>query len=249
VRALFETIRPDTVIHTAALTDVDECERNPEKAKAINSGGTAITAMAAEEVGAHYVYISTDYVFDGLLGGFDETCAPGPVNQYGASKFLGEQMASQNNSRLLTIRTTIFGLKLAPLTGMMESMVAALRDGKPMTRFVDQYFTPLYTGDLSDLILLLAEKQATGVYHVGTADKVSRYEFTKQVAQVFGLEHAIIGQGPFHQIDGLARRPQDTSLKSRRFVERFGIKLPSVREGLRRLRNDWPESSREGMVA
>lgn len=249
VRRLFQAIRPDAVIHTAALTDVDECERNPAKARTINSGGTAITAKIAAEIGAHYVYVSTDYVFDGSGGGFDEESLPAPVNQYGATKLLGEQWATKNCSRTLIVRTTIFGLKLAPLVGMMESLVAALRSGKPLTRFVDQYSTPLYTMDLSELILRLAENRATGVIHIGSTDKVSRHDFTQLVAETFGLNEKGILKGPFQQIEGLARRPRDTSLNSRKAADQFGIELPTVRAGLARLKSDWQEYPRERVVA
>jgi len=249
VRRLFQAIQPDVVIHTAALTDVDECERQPEKARTINSGGTALTAKIAEEMGAHYIYVSTDYVFNGGGGGFDEQSTPDPVNQYGASKLLGEQWAAENCSRVLIVRTTIFGLKLPPVVGMMEGMVAALRSGKAMTRFVDQYSTPLYTGDLSEIILLLMEGQATGVIHVGSADKASRYEFTRLVAEIFGLDGKGIQAGPFRQIDGLARRPQDTSLIGRKVADRLGIRLPTVREGLVRVKRDWQEFPRERVMA
>lgn len=249
VRRLFKALQPNVVIHTAALTDVDECERNPEIARTINSGGTALTAKAAEEIGAHYVYVSTDYVFDGLGGGFDEGSIPAPVNQYGATKLLGEQWATKNCSRTLIVRTTIFGLKLPPLIGMTENLVAALRSGKSMTRFVDQYSTPLYTGDLSQLILRLAEERALGIIHIGSADRASRHDFTQLVAETFGLNGTGIHKGAFHQIEGLARRPQDTSLNSRKVAAQLGIELPTVRAGLARLKHDWQASPRERVVA
>lgn len=248
VRRLFQAIQPDAVFHTAALTDVDACERDPEQARNINSGGTAITAKIAEEIGAHYLYVSTDYVFDGMGGGFDEQSKPGPVNQYGATKLLGEQWAVKNCSRVLIVRTTIFGLKLPPLVGMMESLVAALRSGKPMMRFVDQYSTPLYTADLSDVLMQLVENQTTGVIHIGSADRASRYEFAQWVAETFCLNDQGIQKGRFRQIDGLARRPQDTSLMSRRVVDRLGVVLPTVRAGLARLKNDWQDQPGERVV-
>jgi len=248
VRARLNEIQPDVVLHTAALTDVDECEKNPERARNINSHGTAITAKVTEELGAQLVYISTDYVFDGAKGGYKEDDVPNPVNHYGASKLLGEEFARQQCSRGLIVRTTIFGRKIPPQVGMVESMVSALRSGKSMTRFVDQYFTPLYTDLLSELLLCLAERQINGRYHVGSRDKVSRYEFSRQVVDVFALSRAEIRQGPFHQIDGLAQRPKDTSLNCDAITGLLGVQLPTVKEGLVHLERDWNGTAQDGVV-
>jgi dTDP-4-dehydrorhamnose reductase len=248
VRAQLEAVKPDVVVHTAALTDVDECERSPEKAKRINSEGTRITAKISQELGAQLVYISSDYVFNGAHGTYSETDAPDPVNCYGESKLSAEEYAQQLCSRLLIVRTTMFGLKLPPRIGLMESLIDALRRGRPLTRFVDQYFTPLYTGQFSEIVLRLVEIGATGLFHIGAAEKVSRFEFAQEVAEIFAPRCSEIRPVPFQQIDGLARRPKDTSLISRAVQERLGIPLPDFRAGLRQLQHDWLQLSEEGLA-
>jgi dTDP-4-dehydrorhamnose reductase len=247
VRARLKAIAPDLVIHTAALTDVDECEKSPAKAERINSEGTRTTAKIAEELGARFVFLSSDYVFNGAKGNYGEEDSPSPVNQYGRSKLLGEAYARQSCSRLLIVRTTMFGLKIPPQAGMMESLVDALRRGQPVKRFVDQYFTPLYTRQLSDLIVRLVEQEVTGLFHVGAMEKVSRFEFAQQVAEIFAPACAEIRPVPFQQIDGLAMRPRDTSLASRVIVERTGLRLPELRDGLLQLKQDW-EMMKEDVV-
>lgn len=240
-------LRPDVVIHAAALTDVDECERHPEEALRINSEGTAITAQAAEELGCRYVYISTDYVFDGQAGGYRESDAPSPVNQYGISKHLGEQQARRSCSRALTIRTTFFGPKMPPLVGMMEGLIAALRQGRPVKRFVDQFFTPLYSRTLSEIVLALVEREVCGLYHVGSRDRVSRCEFARLLAESFGLNGSTLRPVPFEPIEGLARRPRDTSLDCELVVRSFGVALPSVKDDLNRCKSEWAAAAaREG---
>ena len=248
VGSMVKSFRPDVVVHTAALTDVDACERTPEKARRTNSDGTAIVAKAAEQSGAHLIYISTDYVFDGSKGNYVETDRPDPVNQYGASKYLGEIYAQRICPTTTIIRTSMFGLKLPPQVGMMESMVAALRGRKPMTRFVNQYFSPLYTGQLSEAILRLAERRATGIFHMGSVQKISRFEFSKEVARVFNCDAAAIHAGPFRQMDGLARRPQDSSLVSDKISDQLGIAPLAVHDGLIQLKRDWQGLGGEGMV-
>ncbi len=249
VRGRLKPLAPEAVIHTAALTDVDECERSPETARRINSGGTKIVATISEELVARFVYISTDYVFDGRRGDYREDDQPNPVNQYGKSKLLGEEAARANCSQSLIIRTSMYGWKLPPRIGMMEGLVAALRAGKPMTRFVDQHSTPLYTGQLSEIILRLVELAATGLFHVGAMEKVSRYEFSRQVAALFAAGCAQIQPVPFRQIDGLAQRPQDTSLRSQTIQQRLGIEVPRLRPGLIDLKRDLEEPTKEGTVS
>ncbi|MBI2532810.1 MAG: SDR family oxidoreductase [Deltaproteobacteria bacterium] len=246
-RDQLKAIRPHCVVHTAGLTDVDLCERSPQTARAINSEGTRITATIAEEMGAQLIYLSTDYVFDGEKGDYSERDAPSPVNHYGRSKLLGEELARQSCSRLLIIRTTMFGRKIPPRAGMMESLVEALRRGEAVARFADQYFSPLYTGQLSGLILRFIELGLTGLFHVGSSEKVSRFGFAEAVAQAFAPGKAKIHAVPFRQIEGSAMRPRDTSLVSKATEERLGVQLPTWRAGLAQLKRDWENLPEEGV--
>lgn len=249
LKAKFAVIKPDVIVHTAALTNVDECERQPEMAKRINAQGTKLLAEIAEELNARFVYISTDYVFDGDSGGYREEDAPNPVNRYGESKLQGEEWVRRCCSQPLILRTTMFGLKIPPQRGLMESLMEALCSGKPMTRFADQYFTPLYCGQLSELILRLIDLGAVGLFHLGSANKLSRYEFARLVADCFALGRAEIRSVPFRHIDGLAKRPRDTSLMSGRIQEHFGITLPRAEAGLALLSRDWPSDNEKGAVS
>jgi dTDP-4-dehydrorhamnose reductase len=225
------------VVHTAALTDVDQCERDVEAARRINVEGTGAVAEASEELGAYFVYISTDYVFDGERGDYSEQDSPAPVNRYGETKLMGEEYARQRCSKSLILRTTVYGLQTPPRKGMIENFIEALRGNRPLSRFADQFFTPVYTGQFSEIILRLINLGARGLLHVG-GEKISRLAFAQGVADVFA-PGVSIQPVPFKQIEGIARRPRDSSLVSRRVVEQYGIGLPEVRSGLERLREDW----------
>lgn len=238
-RVQLRSIKPQVVIHTAGLTDVDQCEREPEKAGEINGEATGLLAGVAEELGARLVYISTDYVFDGERGDYNEQDSPSPVSRYGETKVIGEERVRQHCSNWLILRTTIYGLKIPPQRGMVENLIEALRGGRTLLRFADQFFTPVYTGQFSELILRLVDLGATGLFHAG-GEKISRLAFAQSLADVFGLR-ATIQPVPFKQIEGLARRPKDSSLVSRCLQERFGVGLPQMTEGLRRLKEDLEE--------
>jgi len=244
-----KSVKPEVVIHTAALTDVDECNRQPAWAGRINAEGTKILAEVSEEINARFVYISTDYVFDGEKGDYREQDEPSPVNRYGETKLLGEESVRRFCSRALILRTTMFGLKIPPTRGLMETLVGALRSGQPLSRFTDQYFTPVYTGQFSEIILRLVSLGAEGLFHIGPKTKVSRYEFALRVAELFKLSGAEIRPVPFQQIQGLARRPRNTSLVSQEIERRWGIQLPSLPAGLAQLKRDWENLPDEGGVS
>jgi dTDP-4-dehydrorhamnose reductase len=237
--AMLKKIQPDAIVHTAAMTDVDECEKERDLARRINAEGTGLLAAVAEDLHARFIYISTDYVFDGERGNYVEADTPAPVNRYGETKLMGEELVRQRCSQALILRTTMYGLKLPPRRGLMETLLEAISGGKTLPRFVDQCCTPLYTGELSEVLLRFVDLGISGLFHVGAGEKVSRLEFARQVAQVFGLNSAAIQPVPFKQIDGLARRPRDTSLVSRAVERRLSIGLPKVKVGLERFKSDW----------
>jgi len=238
VRDSLRNLRPQAVVHTAALTDVDLCQQDPLMARQINVEATENLASVAGELGACFVYISTDYVFDGHRGGYAETDTPSPINVYGESKLLGEGAVQSFCSKALVIRTSIFGFNIQPKTGLGEYVIKSLKEGQTIDRFSDQFSTPIYTRDLGRLILALLDRGATGLFHVGGGEKISRYGFATQVAETFSLPAELIRPVPFRPLEGLAGRPRDSSLCGEKVESHLGLKLPKLAEGLRRLKED-----------
>ena len=237
--------KPEVIIHTAAVTDVDRCERERDYARRINAEATSILAELAEDHGAKFIYISTDYVFDGQKGIYVESDVPNPISYYGESKLLGERAVTQECSKGLILRTSIFGRQVPPRVGLMESLLGALHSGRMLSRFADQYYSPIYTGDLSRIILNLLGSEANGLFHAGGA-RVSRLEFAEHVAEVFSFDRARFQPSCFTHIDGLAKRPKDSSLSSQKLEKLLNIRAPAAREGLMRLKTEEFETGREG---
>lgn len=231
-------LKPEAVVHTAAMTDVEECQRDPLRAKQVNVQATKNLARIAGEMGIRFVYISTDYVFDGKRGDYVETDPANPINVYGETKLLGEEAVRLSCSRSLVIRTSIFGFNIQPKTGLVEFVKDSLARGESITRFSDQFSTPIYTGDIGRLILALLDRGATGLFHIGGGEKISRYDFAVKVAEIFSLPHQRIRAVPFKHMEGLVRRPEDSSLCSERIESHLEIRLPSAKEGLERLKHD-----------
>ena len=231
-------LKPEAVVHTAAMTDVEECQRDPLRAKQVNVQATKNLARIAGEMGMRFVYISTDYVFDGKRGDYVETDPPNPINAYGETKLLGEEAVRLSCSRSFVIRTSIFGFNIQPKTGLLEFVKDSLARAESITRFSDQFSTPIYTGDIGRVILALLDRGATGLFHIGGGEKISRYDFAVKVAETFSLPQEKIRAVPFKHMERLAQRPRDSSLCSDKIESHLRIKLPSAKEGLQRLKQD-----------
>lgn len=231
-------LKPDAVIHTAALTDVDQCERDRPRALRVNVEATRCLALLAGELGAGFVYISTDYVFNGQRGDYAESDPPSPISVYGETKLFGEEAARLSCPKALILRTAIFGYNIQPKKGQVESIIDSLENGRTLSRFTDQFSTPIYTGDLSRLILELLERGLTGIFHVGGGEKISRYDLALKTADCFGLPRELIRPVGFEQLKGRAARPRDSSLRGDKVEAALEKRLPKVGEGLERLKSD-----------
>lgn len=236
VAAQFGTFRPDWVVHAAAMTAVDECERQPELAMQANAGLTRSVACAAAAAGARLLYVSTDSVFDGSRGGWTEADRPAPVNAYARSKLAGEDAARAEASDTLVIRTNLFGWNARSKASLAEFMLAKFRQREAFEGFVDVVFSPLLVNDLGDMFLDLMTRQAAGLLHVGASDAVSKHEFGRLLAEVYGLDASCMRPGQARSFAFVARRPLDTSLAVSRAEALLGRALPKVGDTLRAFR-------------
>lgn len=237
VEALISSVRPRVIIHTAALTGVDYCEQHPKAAYAVNVLGTANIARSATRANAHVIYVSTDYVFDGTAGGYDEEAAPNPVNVYGSSKLAGERAVMDLCTSWTIVRTTFYGPNPFGKKGYFERIIGGLRDKTIRSAPVNAFFSPLPVHILSQAILELARQRRTGIYHVAGREKCSRYDFIVKTAHAFGLDATTtIKPVALTNSESQARRPQDTSLNISKALRELNIHLPDVEEGLASVR-------------
>ena len=169
---------PDIVLHAAAWTDVDGCAREPERALVINGYGAQHVALAAAEVGAPVLYVSTNEVFDGQSGRpYYEYDAPFPINAYAASKWAGEQAILHHAPRHYIVRTS--WLFAHGGRNFLHSILAAAAAGKHLRVVTDEVANPTYTDDLADAIAALAESGRFGTYHLVNQGACSRFELAR----------------------------------------------------------------------
>lgn len=226
------------VVHCAALVDVDRCEREPSAARTYNVEMTEKLVRFAHTVGARFVHISTDAVFDGEKGQYTETDDPNPINVYGRTKLTAENVVQESHANAVVIRTNIYGWNATAGRSLAEWMLGKLRAGEELPAFADAYFSPIYVGSLADCLLELASTNITGVVHVSGRERCSKLEFAECLAEVFDLPAQYIVPTSVDDIDFDAPRGRDLSLSVQRAACRLDCTLPTVREGLELMRRD-----------
>ena len=181
-------LRPDVVVNCAAWTDVDGCELDPERAQTVNADAVGFLAEACDEVGAHFVHMSTDYVFNGEASTpYGEDHPTDPVNAYGASKLAGEVAAGAGAT---VVRST--WLQPADLPGMVGRVIDSLEAGVPIRVMDDRRACPTFVADLAPVILRLGAERVTGVVHATNAGVTSWHGFAREVARASGNDPELL---------------------------------------------------------
>lgn len=240
VRHMIATMQPAVVVHAAALTAVDACERDQPQAYLQNVRATEnlAAACAALPMPAKFVYISTDHMYDGP-GPHSEDGPVRPLNVYALTKLWAEDIARRVPGALI-LRSNFIGLGDRPGQGLAGWLLKAIAERQPLTLFTDVLFNPLYLGDYADLLVDLLDSDADGVVNLGAAGGgMSKADFAAALAQQFDLT---IAAATLASVDSLAlpaRRPKDMRMNVDRLQRLLpGRAVPTVESGLRRMRRD-----------
>jgi dTDP-4-dehydrorhamnose reductase len=234
VISLFKEIKPDLVIHTAALIDVDYCEDHAEEAWLTNVEGTENVVLATREVGAKMLYISTDSVFNGKKGMYSEEDVPDPVNIYAKTKLEGEQRVQRWLPDSIIIRTAFYGWSSSNSSrvSLAEWVVNGLREGRTLPMFTDVFFSPIFVDNLVKIIIEMYGKGLSGIYHVAGSERCSKYDFGQEIAQAFGLNKNYIQPTSITEAGLRAPRPRDLSLNTTKVSGLVETRLLGVKEGI-----------------
>ena len=229
---ILEATRPDFVIHTAALANIDACEKNPAVSRRLNAELPGEVALACANHSVGMVHISTDAVFDGQRGGYAEDDAPNPQGIYAADKLAGELAVASANPAAAIARVNFYGWSLSGTRSLAEFFYTNLSAGKPVKGFSDVLYCPLLANHLGDLLLELLEKGKHGVYHVLSREQLSKYEFGLRVARRFGLDESLIT--PLSVAEGglVAKRSPNLTLSVAKLESALGHAMPGQTEGI-----------------
>jgi dTDP-4-dehydrorhamnose reductase len=186
----FQQFQPDVVIHCAALTGVDYCAEHPEEAVQVNGVGTFNVALACRRIGALLVAISTNEVFDGTAAQpYQEYDTRHPVNPYGYSKYVAEQVIERFAPEYMIVRTSWL---FAPGgTNFIHKIITRAREGEELRVVTDEIGSPTYAVDLAQAVVRLIETRRPGIYHLTNTGYCSRYEFAEAILQFAGVGTAV----------------------------------------------------------
>jgi dTDP-4-dehydrorhamnose reductase len=236
IAGAISTLRPEWIVHCAAATNVDWCEANPRQTHRLNVEASRHLAASAKAVGARFVYISTDSVFDGARGSYGESDRPAPVNAYARSKLSGESAVKEQLPGSLIVRTNIYGWNLQPKTSLAEWILTLLEKSTAVPAFQDVVFSPILVNDLADALLEMMRMKLEGTFHVGGSEPCSKREFALQLAEVFQLNHSLVHPRSIYESSLQVPRPLDTSLNTTKAENALGHALPQLRAGLERFK-------------
>ncbi len=222
----------DVVIHSAALTDVDLCESNKALADSINISGTENIVEGCRLADTKLIFISTSFVFDGKNPEYFEDENISPVTHYGYTKFRGEQSVKNSGLKFLILRTDqpYCWLEKGQHTNSVIRVLKTLKAGKILNEITDWYNTPTYVLDFVNATSILLEKDATGIFHVVGSDYINRYNWSLQIAEIFGLDETKIKPIKSDVLDLVAKRV-NVNLKNSKLSQETGIEMKGVNEG------------------
>jgi dTDP-4-dehydrorhamnose reductase len=227
--------QPDAIIHAAAMTQVDECEQNKELCTSINIIASKQLMSAAKKCGAALYYISTDFVFSGEDGPYEETDITGPVNYYGESKLLSEDTLKASELSWCIIRTVLLYGRTDHInrSNFIYWVRENLRAQKPIKVVNDQIRTPTYIPDLAKGIIKAVELKATGVYHISGKDILTPYEMAIKVADYLKLDKSLITAVDAATFTQPGKRPQKTGFNISKAIKNLDYQPVGFNDALK----------------
>ncbi len=240
-------LRPDLILHCAAVANVDACEADPEMAQRLNAEVPGELAAAAGKAGIKLVHISTDAVFDGLQGNYTEHSLAQPINTYARTKLAGERAVMDANPDAIVARVNFYGWSLSGTRSLAEFFFNNLQAGKQVNGFTDVWFCPLQVNLLGDTLIKMVERGLSGLFHTVSHECLSKYDFGCRIARQFGLDERLIV--PASWLDGrlVAPRAPDLRLKVDKLEKALGEMLPDQAAGLDRFYTQYREGYAEKM--
>jgi len=225
---LLKDLKPDIVINTAGLTNIEKCEENYSLAFSSNAELPKNLALACEKSQVKFVHISTDHLFDGKNSKYSETDSTNALNNYGKTKLLGEELVLKNYPDSLVIRTNFFGWGTSYRSSFSDFIINNLRNHKKINLFTDVFFAPVLVTDLIEQVHLLIESDQMGIFNISSDERISKYDFGLQIAKAFKLNSDLITPVSINHNSKLTRRPKDMSLSNEKLLKVTSRSMPSI---------------------
>ena len=236
VEATLTDLRPEVIIHGAAMTHVDECEKHQEACYQANVLATKYLIAAAEKIHSHFIFVSTDFIFSGLDGQnpYTEEAVADPVNYYGQTKLEGEELLKRSSLKWAIARTVlVYGLANdLSRSNIILWVKSSLEAGKQIQVVDDQVRTPTLAEDLAAGCILMAEQRATGIFNISGSELLTPYDMAIETADYFGLNKELIVRTDSTKFTQPARRPMKTGFVIEKAKNQLGYRPKTFREGI-----------------
>lgn len=235
VHDVFQKHKPEVVVHAGAMSKPDECELNQWQAYRTNVEGTINLLLNAEEHKSFFVFVSTDFIFDGIQGMYREDDLPSPVNFYGKTKLEAEAAVKEYEFDWAIVRTIlVYGKPVTDKQNILTVVKEKLEKGEVYNVVDDQVRTPTYVEDLVAGIISVIERKTKGVYHISGDDVLTPYEMACKVADHCKLDKSLIKKVTANNFSQPAKRPPRTGLVNDKAKKKLGFHPVSFEEGLRK---------------
>jgi dTDP-4-dehydrorhamnose reductase len=236
---IISTLQPNMIIHTAAHTETAFCEWNRKEAKALNTDATKTLAILAEMFEMRFIFISTDLVFDGTKGNYDELDTPNPLSYYAETKLEAElQVKNLVRNHVILRSPLLLGSSPRGTRSVNERLMKEFKAGKLVRLFVDEFRTPIFADVLARIIEEFAIgtlSEVTGLFHAGGTERLSREALGRKIAMRWKLNQALIEPASSDIVSSPVPRPKDVSLNSHKLHALLPFTLPSLDESLNAL--------------
>ncbi|MGN7205445.1 SDR family oxidoreductase [Pedobacter sp. SAFR-022] len=246
VRNVVAQYKPDAIIHTAAMTNVDTCQVEKKLAHALNVEAVKTLVAVCETMNIQLIHLSTDFVFDGEQGPYEESAEPNPLSYYGQTKVEAEELVKNSHCRWSIIRTIlVYGI----VKDMSRSNIVlwaknALEKAAPLNVVNDQWRMPTLAEDLASACLAAVEKEVTGIYHISGMDMMSVSELVGRVADYFNLDKSLITEVSSSTLNQSAARPKRTGFILDKAIRDLNYQPHSFEEGIEILEQQMANASR-----
>lgn len=226
------SLKPSIIYNCVALTNLDEIEKNPQRAYDVNAYGAKNLAEMALKHKIKLVQLSTDGVFDGTKGMYSEDDLPNPINEYSKSKKLGEEFVSNTLKNYIIVRTNFYGLHENGKF-LFNWIIKNLKTNHEIVGFDDVIFNPLEVNNLSQMLLQLKNTNFKGILHLSSDQVMSKYQFAKKIASILDYDSNLIRRGSIQDLKFIAKRPLNTSLSNHKARKILKTKPISLEKWLR----------------
>ena len=230
VKSIIEKESPDFVLHCAAITDVDYCEKNKNETLRTNIELTKLIADICKDKKVKLIFISTDQLFDGNKKLYSENDMTSPINSYAYSKYLAEKAITKVSKSSLIIRTNFYGWGTSYRKSFSDFIIDNISKKNFIELFNDVYYTPIFIGNLVELVSKLIEKDAKGIYNVCGNDRITKFDFGKKLANKFKLNTNFINDTSISKSKLYAPRTLDMSLSNLKIKEFLKIEIPNLND-------------------